>query len=208
MSFLNKIKTLNLKMNRGMTYVELIVVLGIFATMASIAIFNYGDLQDKIEIRNLASDIALKFMEAQKSAIAGKLHSSASAGWKPSYGVYMAEKRSGGPDGKTFYYFADLDGLKDYDPNTVCTSPSANECVERIQIGKNSFINSISISGDGCDADEATLTVTFTRPDLTPTLLSESSDGCNPSQATIVLESSKGKTSSIEIQPSGKIEIK
>ncbi|KKQ07855.1 MAG: hypothetical protein US18_C0006G0001, partial [Parcubacteria group bacterium GW2011_GWB1_36_5] len=54
-----------IKKNRGMTYVELIVVLSIFAVMSSIVLFNYGEFQAKVDIKNLASDIALKIVEAQ-----------------------------------------------------------------------------------------------------------------------------------------------
>ena len=59
--------------NRGMTYVELIVVLSIFSIMTSVVLFNYGAFQAKVDIKNLASDIALKIVEAQKSALSGKL---------------------------------------------------------------------------------------------------------------------------------------
>ena len=51
---------IKIKTNRGMTYVELIVVLSIFAVLSSVAIFNYGSFQDKVDIKNLGSDIALK----------------------------------------------------------------------------------------------------------------------------------------------------
>ncbi|WP_146755300.1 type II secretion system protein, partial [Shigella flexneri] len=58
---------------RGMTYVELIVVLSIFATISSVVIFNYGAFQDRIDIKNLSSDIGLKIVEAQKSSLSGQL---------------------------------------------------------------------------------------------------------------------------------------
>ena len=58
MSYFNK----KIKGNRGMTYVELIVVLGIFAVMLSISMFNYKRFQGKVDIKNLANDIALKLV--------------------------------------------------------------------------------------------------------------------------------------------------
>src|SRR3989344_6451778 len=76
-------------LRRGMTYVELIVVLGIFGVISSVVMFNYGEFQDKVEIKNLASDIALKVVEAQKSAMSGKLPVNPPSGWKPAYGVYF-----------------------------------------------------------------------------------------------------------------------
>ena len=75
--------------SRGMTYVELIVVLSIFGIMSTVAIYNYGAFQAKVDVKNTASDIALKIVEAQKSAMSGNLPSDSPSGWKSSYGVYF-----------------------------------------------------------------------------------------------------------------------
>ena len=48
-----------------MTYVELIVVLAIFAILSSVVMFNYGNFQAKVDIKNLGSDIALKIVRTQ-----------------------------------------------------------------------------------------------------------------------------------------------
>ena len=61
-----------LQKNKGMTYVELIVVLSIAGIIASISLFNYKDFQDRVDMKNLASDIASKIVEAQKNSISGK----------------------------------------------------------------------------------------------------------------------------------------
>src|SRR3989339_2191712 len=90
MNKLNK----KIKKNGGMSYIELIVVLSIFSAMTSIVLFNYGDFQARVDIKNLASDIALKVVEAQKMSLSGQsppqeqynLIASPST-WKPSYGV-------------------------------------------------------------------------------------------------------------------------
>ena len=42
-----------------MTYVELVVVLGIFAVMSNVVIFNYGGFQAKVDIKNLSKHITL-----------------------------------------------------------------------------------------------------------------------------------------------------
>ncbi|MEI8174704.1 MAG: type II secretion system protein [bacterium] len=125
----NNLKSKNLKaksykLNAGMTYVELIVVLSIFAVMSSIVIFNYGQFQAKVDIKNLASDIALKIVEAQQSTMSGKLNSGVSMiDWKPSYGVYfnltVNPTNIDNTDGsiaynKKFNYFVDKDNSKTY----------------------------------------------------------------------------------------------
>src|SRR3990167_3431372 len=90
MNKLNK----KIKKNGGMSYIELIVVLSIFSAMTSIVLFNYGDFQAKVDIKNLASDIALKVVEAQKMSLSGQFPPQPQYGaigdpaaWKPSYGV-------------------------------------------------------------------------------------------------------------------------
>src|SRR3989339_1856034 len=74
--------------NKGMTYVELIVVLSIFSVLSSVAIYNYGDFQSSVDIKNLASDIALQIVKAQKDSLSGLLPLQVvKTDWKPSYGV-------------------------------------------------------------------------------------------------------------------------
>ena len=51
--------------NQGFSMVELIVVISIFALMASTTIFNYNDYRDRVEETNIAQDIALSVRQAQ-----------------------------------------------------------------------------------------------------------------------------------------------
>ena len=75
---------------KGMTLIELVVVLAIFAVLSGVAIFNYGGLQTKVDLTNLANDIALQVVQAQNSASSGLLPTqSHDTPWKPSYGVYF-----------------------------------------------------------------------------------------------------------------------
>ena len=85
-----KAKTYNLKANAGMTYVELIVVLSIFAIMSGVVLFNYGTFQARVQIKNYANDIAMQIVQAQKDAMGGKMPANGSfPSGKPSYGVYF-----------------------------------------------------------------------------------------------------------------------
>ena len=58
--------------------------------MTSVVLFNYGEFQAKVDIKNLTSDIALQIVEAQKSALWGVALSSSAFASKPSYGVYFS----------------------------------------------------------------------------------------------------------------------
>ena len=99
-----------IKKNRGFTYVELIVVLSIFAIMTSLVIFNYGAFQAKVDVENYANDIALKIVQAQKDAMSGKQPTDLQqqptvSPWKPSYGVFF----DGHLGSTNFIYYVESD---------------------------------------------------------------------------------------------------
>ncbi len=172
----------------GMTYVELIVVLSIFAALSAVAMFNYGEFQAKVDIKNLGSDIALKIVEAQKSALSGKLTTQAFAS-RPSYGVYF-NITTPGVDDKHFTYFANLDDSDFYDDSDLI--------LDQPTITKNNFI-----SGLKCGVDPIqTLSIVFRRPDsralmtcVSDVEITISSPGTNPATARII------------VSPSGRIQV-
>jgi prepilin-type N-terminal cleavage/methylation domain-containing protein len=196
MTNLNK----KIKKNRGMTYIELIVVLSIFAIMAAVSMVSYRGFQAKIDIKNLASDIALQIVGAQKDAIGGKLGTSIFI-TKPSYGIYFDLSPS---SNKEFVYFADFDNNGIYDPNN-------NEKLNTIQITKGDKISSLEVV-DSNISENATnhLTILFRRPDSGAIISTDS--GTNYTQFSkimIGISSSDGVAeANIEVYPSGRIQIK
>ena len=195
-----KLQATNYKLNRGMTYVELIVVLSIFSVLSSIVIFNYGDFQARVDIKNLASDIALKIVEAQKSSLSGVWNSSAADDWKPSYGVYFDLSSN-----KQFIYFVDLNNNFRYGGSSNC---AASECLDKIVITKNNYISQIdSYTGSTLTQSiENPLSVAFRRPDSSAIFTSSGlSPGFDYIQITIV--SPKGATALIKLYPSGRVQV-
>lgn len=195
-----------------MTYVELIVVLSIFSLLSSVAIFNYGDFQANVDIRNLGSDIALKIVEAQKSSLNGLLPASGAPfpGWKPSYGVSFysgaAPLNFGGADNKNFIYFIDLNNNDVYDrlPNGC----GGTECLNKISITKNNTISKIETFGSSCTAIDQ-LSITFKRPDSGAFMTTYNTPlPCTTvDYVKITVKSPKGNTTSIKVYPSGRIQI-
>lgn len=201
----NKLKTKSHKLNRGMTYVELIVVLSIFSVLSSVAIYNYGDFRTKIDMKNLTSDIALKIVEAQKSSVSGLLPlRSYPSNWKPSYGVQFDLTML---DNKSFIYFTDLDNSTTFD-GTNCT----DECLNEVSISNGNFISNIDVFYKGKDPTVFklnNLVITFTRPN-SGALIKADKNEIDPTlvdHAQIVISSPQGVISSIEIYPSGRIQI-
>ncbi len=179
-----------------MTYVELIVVLSIFAVLSTVVVFNYNDFQAKVDIKNLASDVALKAVEAQKSSLSGVLPLAGynPVTWKPSYGVYFDLSVP-----KQFIYFTDLNNSGGYE---------VNELLDTISITKNNFISRIDKCNNAvCSSPVSTnlFSVAYRRPDSSAIFTGLSVTGSEYVQ--IKVASPKGMTALIKIYPSGRIQI-
>ena len=212
MSIFKSLKDLiKIKGNRGMTYVELIVVLSIFSIMTSIALFNYNTFQSRVDIRNLSSDIAIKASEAQKASLSGKLpllsqkQPATPSTWKPSYGVYFDKSVA---TNKSFIYFDDLDQTGTLDSPTCAAN---TECLEKILITKGSYISNLDAfyqSPPGGSLALTTLSLAFVRPSVSPIINSTPVTVSPISYVQISISSSNGSaTSLIKVYPSGRIQV-
>ena len=193
------------KTNQGFTYVELIVVLSIFAMMTSLVLFNYSAFQNKVDINVLTSDIALKIVQAQKDAMSGKWNDSVSdPEWKPSYGVSFKL-------GEYFVYFIDSNNENSFDYwSSFCPSAGSDECLDNIHITKNNKIaklkafNSSNTQINETEISIGGLSINFTRPnssaifyagdtkldDVFCAEIDVSTSGSNPAQSSIKVYSS------------------
>ena len=196
----------------GMTYVELIVVLSIFAVVTGTVIFNYQDFQEKVDIKNLANDVALKFVEAQKNSTSGKLPwFTPPDGWKPSYGIYINTTSGTYTGDKVFYSFIDVFPVDKKFDGLMANCPTS-ECIERFLLTKGNFINDkyISYLNGNTDDIPSGISMTYTRPDSTMTVRrdGDSAPLQNVNYVFIRLESPGGKMADLYIYASGRIEIR
>ncbi len=202
-----KLKATSYKLNAGMSYVELIVVLSIFAVLSSVAVYNYGSFQNMVDIKNLGSDIASKIVEAQKSSLNGVLPVSGSQipDWKPSYGIYFnINTNPGGPeplgDNKSFIYFVDLNNDGIY---------GNGEALDTISITKGNYINTLEEcpSNGSCHGlSSSLLSITFKRPDSSAIFYSNGILSVS-GYIRITIKSANGTTAFIKIYPSGRVQI-
>jgi len=213
---MKKLKDLKIKYKKqtlsnhqaGMSYIELIVVLAIFSVLTSIVLFDYGSFQEKIEIRNLSSDIASKIVEAQKSSLSGKLPPTAQQTlitfpltWKPSYGFYVDKAT----DNKSFIYFADADQNGELD-NATCVG--VGECLDKIAITQGNFIDTIDVFYlDSSTASLDDITITFKRPNSTAIIKSTTAIASNVDYVEITLTSPKSLSGAIRVYLSGRIQV-
>lgn len=201
-----------LQKNRGMTYVELIVVISIAALLSTVSLFNYKLFQDKVEMKTLANDIALKITEAQKSSISGKLPLlGAYPNWRPSYGIYFPQQVNNPiTSNKSFYYFADL--LPSLTPDkrlgSISSCPGA-ECISIINMTKGKYISSIKsyVGATGTDLN-APLHITFTRPNSGADFYKDNLEFLGVNYIEITLSAADNNTTAvIKIFPSGRVQI-
>ena len=188
-----------IKKNKGMTYVELIVVLSIFGIMSSIVLFNYNKFQAKVDIKNLANDIALKIVQAQKDAMSGKIQSTRFE-IAPAYGVYFNPTEN-----KSFIYFADFSNDHIFNDGSCY-----GECLDNINITKGNTISKIEecLIGD-CSSSasiSSSLSITFTRPNSGASFFPSLSVSSNYIRITV--SSSDGSFNGyIRVYPSGRIQV-
>lgn len=182
--------------NQGMTYVELIVVLSIFAVLSAVSFYNYGAFQANVDIKNLASDIALQIVQAQKASINGSLpigYSYDAIAWKPSYGAYFNTAQP-----KQFSYFVDLNNTGS---RTILSTIS-------IVKNNNSILDIKACNDSSCASATPTLSVYFVRPNsdanFLPTLASQ---GSGYQYFKITVTSPQNKTAVIKIYQSGRIQM-
>ena len=204
-----------------MTYVELIVVLSIFATMTAIVLTNYNTFQAKVDVKILASDIALKIVEAQKDAMSGTMPPAPiqlflnMSNWKPSYGVYFDPS----DNNKIFISFAD-DNLNKFYPGgtptctviSQCTCEPSSGCLQVIGAPKNYTVSSIDGFKSGASSPITNpLSITFTRPGSNATFFDNDIDVTNSYdfiQITVSPSSSQNVKACIQVYPSGRVQIK
>lgn len=213
---------------KGTTFIELIVVISIFALISTVVLFNFGDFSTSLSLQNISHDIALRIAQAQREAVSGKynpllLQYTLPQDFAPRYGVYFASTASSSPDfnkpnsGKEFIYFTDLPDTGSgsyeygrYDPDqtsgqlsTTC-STQTTECLDRTFITTGDTITSITVDG----TVTPDVTILFKRP-FPDAMIHTNSSGpsVNYSNAVIEITSAKGLTKHVIINSLGQIRV-
>ena len=159
---------------RGFTFIELIFVISIFGIMSSIVLFGFHNFGLKTQLDNLAQDVALRIVEAQKAAISGRSTATLfgiDAAHAPSYGVYFSNDATDptAPLNTQFTYFADNDHSKTYSDTTPCpaTPTPGHECISVTTITTGEYVSKVcydSATTVHFCPDAGSAHITFTRP--------------------------------------------
>ena len=189
------------KVNRqlGMTFIELVVVMSIFAIISGIALFNFGSFSDSIALQNLAQDIALEIKQAQSDAITGRntgifTGTCGAAPCRPAYGVYFETSNP-----NQFISFADV-----YN-NGIFLSGNPIQDPTTTTITKGNVVSDLC-AGDKITCQTASsLEISFVRPFPNAVIFSPIGPAV---YAEITIESPKGLKRVISVNSLGQISVK
>ena len=220
-----KIKNnITFSINKGLTLIELMVVVSIFLIITTVVIFNYGAFNSSVSLQNLTDDIALSIRKAQGFAIGAR---GIGEDFKNSYGMHFSiNPASNNLDSsiRSFLMFSvpiSLDPLlKKYTVGTgSCGDGSGdNKCIEFFNIMTADYIKDIKVfknSGDESIGPNAYVDIVFTRPDPRAYLCYRSSlnsDCESASRVEITISNGdtdpiKEKVKIISVQNTGQISI-
>lgn len=149
---------------KGMTLIEMLMVVFIFMTISTMILFNYGKFESSISLQNLADDIALSIREAQSYAIGarGIPDGGTSESFFNGYGIHFTSDLNPllglflGSSPKSFVFFVDYDDPLDkkYSNNASggidgCGKifKKNSECYKIISISSADYISKITAEG-------------------------------------------------------------
>ncbi len=182
----------------GFTLIELVVSIGIFTLLSTVALVNFRTVDNSLILQNVAHQIALVARKAQISGVSVQGLGSGAAEVFPSYGINFDTSRN-----TSFVLFADI-GVADKLLDSAC--PSA-ECVQRYVLASGYAIKELwgnkKTSAPGTSLNR--LDISFTRPNPDALIVGNSTLGF--SDAEIVIQSRAGTTKTIVVWRTGQISI-
>jgi len=158
-----------ISMNKGLTIIELLVVVSIFMIITGITVFNYNSFNSSISTQNLADDIALTIRKAQGYAIG--VRGLGVNKFDYGYGIHFTTNNSNSSlksgSSTSFILFTDINDNKvyDYSEDIECgTFENGDECVEVLNIKSADEIKEILVNS----TLEDSVDILFKRPKPEP----------------------------------------
>ncbi len=202
------------KSQSGLTLVEVMVVVAIFALVSGVLFFNFNDFNTNVTLRNLSQETALAIRKAQTYATGVQkldgieTYSSTFS----AYGISFSPDDNAtafAPNSKRFILFADSGSAnRIYANSGICGNPStSNECLESFTINTPEKIARLC-TDLGC-ITSGTVNVVFRRPSPDAEICVVISGNCDSPRSflKIELESIRGNMRSVTIWNTGQISI-
>jgi len=182
-------------LSQGFTLVELIVSISIFAMMTALVVAKYGTFNQSVLLTNLAYDMALTIRTAQTYGVSVRQEG---GGFKYPYGV------SFDAGGTQFVFFVDAD----LPPNGLYDGGTVDVPLNTYTLKRGAIIEEVctGTSADSCTA-EATIAITYTRPDPDARICHVSCETTLPQYARITIKGTDGSTRAVVVRKNGQISV-
>lgn len=206
---------------QGFTFLELIIVIAIFAMISGVVLYNSRDFTKQVELENTAQEIALAIKEAQTKAVSGSINQNITldSAERVRYGVMFSSIDGDNelPNASNqFVLFQDFDPASiGYWGGGVCGA--TDECLDMYEITENVEIVSVCVDAKAgaevCDDDLASsgVSVVFERP-FPNALITTAGDGIGAvagrQDVTITIQSKNGgQTKNIVVWSTGQLTV-
>ena len=203
----------------GMGFVEMIVVISIFAVMSTAVFFNQREYSDSIGAQNSIADFALTIKEIQTRALSGSypplafVQAPPLSDWRTAYGFFYSAE-----DPQNMIYFFDRDGDGQYNGDrysgNLCGA-ATSECIKTIPLDALKASISLCFNSRSNPSNERCSTtglpyaahIVFTRPKVDAGITSKTVLDVPIGDVTLKFLQGN-KTRSITIWSTGLIETK
>ncbi len=210
-----------IKKNKGFSLVEFVVILSIFAIMASVSSINYNEHRAAIEMSNISQDVALTIRQAQVygiSASSKKLGGDtfdASAAFSDSGSIpnVVQDKSIRGVsfnlDEGTITLFEDIDGNKRYVAGNLITSDRVIDVRKIVSRDVSMEYFYVCLNGACTKKTHGVLDISFQRPYADAIITFTSGlTGSLYDHASIIVSNGGQKNKYVEVSSIGNINVK
>lgn len=179
----------------GFTLVELLVSIGIFMLITTMAVVNHTQFNSSVLLTNLAYEVGLSIRQAQVYGITVKQTDAAK--FESGYGIHFDLLE----DPKSYILFEDYKSATIEASHTYDTVDSD---IETFRIQKGNRISGIYIDGDPDSQSEVDITFIRPNPDA---FIKFSDDNSLHKKAEICLKSPQGTARKVVVENTGQISV-
>lgn len=200
---------------KGFTLVEVVIVIGIFAVISAIILFNYSSFRSNTTVNTVAQEIALTVRKAQSYSLGLQAPGLLSGLPVKGYGVRFESNK---PD--QIVFFAEISPIDNqYTVATPdCSAPApGQECVEYYRIETGDIIQDIIVDGEVINLTDpsSSIDIIFKKPTgETVFCVHKFSSTCSSSSTSsvgvvdVLLVSKSGINKTVRIYANGQISVK
>lgn len=179
-----------------------------------ILFFNQAKYTEAAALAGLVDEIGSRFSEAQAYGIAVKQREAGSSDFSSAYGMSFTLLELGGQ--YAYMVFSDRNTNDYYDSNLLCIPGGAQECVEKINITRGNYLDSICVVNSNGNTTTCTAVkradINFRRPAPAARITAFNSSGNAFSPASMaglkfIFKSPSGLTRSVSVYMNGQFSI-